>query len=71
MVEAQSGEWVRSRLVRALTESDRPVSTAELRESVGGVVNEVVYRNLVILEQRGKVTRLPRAGRHTTWAVRS
>ena len=72
MPEPGARESVRAGLLAALGASEGPLTTAELRirlDSGAAVVNEVIYRNLVVLERRGAVVRLPRCGRHTSWTV--
>lgn len=64
-------------LLRELADTRAPLTTAELCERLGAaatappMVNEVVYRNLLVLERRGAVVRLPRNGRHTSWVVQA
>ncbi|WP_099020866.1 Fur family transcriptional regulator [Mycolicibacterium palauense] len=67
-------ELVRKHLLNVLSEAGGDLTTAELRQLLArwapGLVNETVYRNLLVLEHRGEVRRLRRPGRrHVAWAL--
>ena len=67
-------ELVRKHVLDALERAGGELTTAEVRHVLlpwaPGVVNEIVYRNLVILEHRGQVRRLRLPGRrHVAWAL--
>lgn len=67
-------ELVRKHLLEELTRAGAEVTTAELRARLlqwaPALVNETVYRNLVVLEHRGKVRRVRLSGRrHVAWAI--
>lgn len=67
-------ELVRKQLLAVLTDTGGDLTTAQLRQLLlrwaPGLVNETVYRNLVVLEHRGEVRRLRYPGRrHVAWAV--
>ncbi|MFN6548149.1 Fur family transcriptional regulator [Mycolicibacterium nivoides] len=67
-------ELVRKHLLDMLERVGGDLTTAELRQlllaGTPGLVNETVYRNLVILERRGQVRRVRRPGRrHVAWAI--
>jgi Fe2+ or Zn2+ uptake regulation protein len=64
-------ELVRKQMLDALAREGSALTTAELRRHLNAgesdLVNEVVYRNLLVLERRGKIRRLKPAGRHVAW----
>lgn len=65
-------ELVRKHLLDALARTDGRATTAELRHLLLGwapsLVNEIVYRNLVVLEHRGQIRRVRLPGRrHVAW----
>ena len=67
-------ELVRKHLLDVLPETGGDLTTAEIRQLLlrwaPGLVNETVYRNLLVLEHRGEVRRLRRPGRrHVAWAI--
>lgn len=69
-------ELVRKHVIDTLGRAGRELTTAEVRQLLlpwtPGLVNEIVYRNLVILEHRGQVRRLRLPGRrHVAWALRA
>ncbi len=75
MATRASGEPIRGLILTALAESDRPISTAELRRrlSIGFdvyVLNETLYRSLSILARRGDVARIESRGRSALWQLR-
>ena len=67
-------ELVRKHILDTLTKADGELTTAAIRQLLlswaPGLINEIVYRNLVILEHRGQVRRLRLPGRrHVAWAL--
>jgi Fe2+ or Zn2+ uptake regulation protein len=67
-------ELVRTHVLDTLGRAGGELTTAEVRQlllpGTPGLVNEIVYRNLVILEHRGQVRRLRLPGRrHVAWAL--
>jgi Fe2+ or Zn2+ uptake regulation protein len=67
-------ELVRKHVLDTLGSAGSELTTAEVRHLLlpwaPGLVNEIVYRNLVILEHRGQVRRLRLPGRrHVAWAL--
>jgi Fe2+ or Zn2+ uptake regulation protein len=64
-------ELLRKQLLDTLAREDAALTTAELRHRLNtwapDLVNEVIYRSLLVLERRGKVHRLKPAGRHVAW----
>jgi Fur family transcriptional regulator, ferric uptake regulator len=52
----------RRTLVELLHEAGRPLEIVELTQGRGGLPVSSIYRNLVVLEQAGAVTRYPGAG---------
>jgi Fe2+ or Zn2+ uptake regulation protein len=67
-------ELIRQRLLATLANGSTAISTADLRRVLTGdfhveMVQELVYRNLEILERRGEVVRVRTAGRHTLWRI--
>ncbi|MGJ6127349.1 Fur family transcriptional regulator [Mycolicibacterium sp. Y3] len=67
-------ELVRKHLLDELTRAGVELTTAELRQRLSqwapALVNEIVYRNLVVLEHRGEVRRVRLPGRrHVAWAI--
>ena len=65
---------MRKHLLAVLPEPGGDLTTAEIRQLLvrwaPGLVNETVYRNLLVLEHRGEVRRLRRPGRrHVAWAI--
>jgi len=69
-------ELVRKHVLDALGRAPGELTTAEVRHlllpSTPGLVNEVVYRSLVILEHRGQVRRQRLPGRrHVAWALKA
>ncbi|KAA1248214.1 hypothetical protein F0Q45_21815 [Mycobacterium simiae] len=67
-------ELVRKHVLDVLAHAGGDLTTAELRQLLQpwapGLVNETVYRNLIVLQRRGKVRRLVRPGhRHVAWAI--
>lgn len=73
---AEDKEQLRHLLLAVLGRARRPLSTAELRDRVnaaGRVTahHEEIYRNLLVLENRRRVTRQELHGRHVTWALQA
>jgi Fe2+ or Zn2+ uptake regulation protein len=67
-------ELVRKQVLDTLGRAGGELTTAQVRQLLlpwrPGLVNEIVYRNLVILEHRGQVRRLRLPGRrHVAWAL--
>lgn len=67
-------ELVRKHLLDALARTDGHATTAALRQLLLGwapsLVNEIVYRNLVVLEHRGQIRRVRLPGRrHVAWTI--
>lgn len=67
-------ELVRTHVLDTLGRAGGELTTAQVRQLLlpwtPGLVNEIVYRNLVILERRGQVRRLRLPGRrHVAWAL--
>ncbi|MBY0285592.1 MAG: hypothetical protein K2X52_00350 [Mycobacteriaceae bacterium] len=67
-------ELVRTQALDTLGRAGGELTTAEVHRlllpSTPGLVNEIVYRNLVVLEHRGQVRRLRLPGRrHVAWAL--
>lgn len=65
-------DQVRKCVLEILDVAPGPLTTAQLRAHLAehaGIeaVNEVVYRNLVVLERRGCLRRLRPGGRHVAW----
>ncbi|EHB48737.1 hypothetical protein MycrhDRAFT_5578 [Mycolicibacterium rhodesiae JS60] len=61
-------ELLREQLLDILATADEPMTTAQLRHRLdGATVNELVYRNLIVLESRGRLRRLRPGGRHVAW----
>lgn len=74
MASSGVGERLRGQLLTALQNSDRALTTAELRDHVlrqdnSSAVIETVYRNLTVLQRRGDVERQPGPGRDAYWAI--
>ncbi|RFZ10390.1 hypothetical protein DSM43518_02304 [Mycobacterium marinum] len=66
-------ELIRKHLLEVLSHTDGQLTTAELRQlllpRVPSLVNEIVYRNLIVLEHRGELRRRRLPGRrHVAWA---
>lgn len=73
-VNRHGSELVRKHLLELLERADGDLTTAELRQLLlpwaPSVVNETVYRNLIVLENRGEVRRVRRPGRrHVGWGI--
>jgi Fe2+ or Zn2+ uptake regulation protein len=69
-------EALRRLLLAALGRARRPLTTAELRDRInaatgGAAHHEAVYRNLLVLENRRRVTRQQLAGRNVTWVLQA
>lgn len=69
-------ELVRTQVLDTLERAGGELTTAEVRQLVlpgtPGLVNEIVYRNLVVLERRGHVRRLRLPGRRdVAWALKA
>lgn len=69
-------ELVRTQVLDTLKRAGGELTTAEVRRLVlpgtPGLVNEIVYRNLVVLERRGHVRRLRLPGRRdVAWALKT
>lgn len=67
-------ELVRKHVLDTLAAAEGELTTAAIRQLLLSwaprLVNEIVYRNLVILEQRGQVRRLRLPGRrHVAWTL--
>ncbi|BBN50793.1 Fur family transcriptional regulator [Mycobacterium avium] len=67
-------ELVRKHLLDALARTNGHATTAELRQLLldwaPSLVNEIIYRNLVVLEHRGQIRRLRLPGRrHVAWTI--
>ncbi|WP_372939703.1 PAS domain-containing protein [Mycolicibacterium sp.] len=76
MASRASGEPIRGLILTALAESDRPLSTAELRRRLSiafdvYVLNETLYRSLAILARRGDVVKIESRGRSALWQLRA
>lgn len=66
------GEQLRAQLLKILQDTDRPMTTAELRDHLhehhrSPVVIETVYRNLTVLQRRDEIERRPGPGRDACW----
>lgn len=70
MSDREAAELMRKRLLAELDAATEPLTTAELRQRLDGV-NEQIYRGLGILERRGRVRRIRRRGRHVAWEIAS
>ena len=74
---ADDQEALRRLLLAALGRARRPLSTAELRDRVNAATpttpahHEAVYRNLLVLENRRRVTRRQLHGRNVTWELQA
>lgn len=73
---AEDKEQLRHLLLAVLARARRPLSTAELRDRVNAAGrttahHEEVYRNLLVLENRRRVTRQELHGRHVTWVLQA
>lgn len=67
-------DLVRKHILDTLAAAESELTTAAIRQLLLSwaprLINEIVYRNLVILEQRGQVRRLRLPGRrHVAWAL--
>jgi Fe2+ or Zn2+ uptake regulation protein len=67
-------ELVRKQLLAVLAVARGPLTTAQLREQLADqvglhAVNEVVYRNLLVLQRRAAVRRVRPGGRHVAWQL--
>lgn len=67
-------ELVRKHLLDALARTNGHATTSQLRhlllDLAPALVNEIIYRNLVVLEHRGQIRRLRLPGRrHVAWTI--
>jgi Fe2+ or Zn2+ uptake regulation protein len=67
-------ELLRSRVIAILRAAGRPLTTAEIRDQVNAgqpaaIHHELVYRNLLILENRRRIRREQLTGRNVTWQL--
>ena len=73
---AEGKESLRQLLLAVLGRARRPLTTAELRDRINAAApglahHEEVYRHLLVLENRRRVSRQQLQGRNVTWVLQA